>query len=127
MRLVLFRPSSLQIYKRGRNINRLTIVIPRPKARLHLGTPNPPMIAIAEETLGFRRSGLSPDLRLLIPTFSLPNAPARFTAYLHSKLGMLPYHVPPKAGPLTYADLTQIVAETATAEYLRNYADLAEK
>jgi len=42
------------------------------------------MIAIAEETLGFRRSGLSPDLRLLIPTFSLLNAPAHFAVNLHS-------------------------------------------
>ncbi len=42
------------------------------------------MITIAEETLGFRRSGFSPDLWLLIPTFSLPNAPAYFTVHLHS-------------------------------------------
>ena len=41
------------------------------------------MIVIAEETSGFRRSGLSPDLRLLIPTFSLPNAPVDFTVGLH--------------------------------------------
>ena len=40
------------------------------------------MIVIAEETSGFRRSGLSPDLWLLIPTFSLPSAPARLTAHL---------------------------------------------
>ena len=42
------------------------------------------MIAIAEETSGFRRTGLSPVLWLLIPTFSLPVAPAHFTVYLHS-------------------------------------------
>src|SRR3989344_5934144 len=40
------------------------------------------MIVIAEETSGFRRSWLSQDLRLLIPTFSLPNAPVDFTVGL---------------------------------------------
>ena len=33
------------------------------------------MITIAEETLIFRREGISPSLRLLVPTFLLPNAP----------------------------------------------------
>ena len=83
MCLTLCSPSTLQIYKRGRNINRLTIAIPCPKARLCLGLPNPPMIDIAEETSGFRRSWLSQDLWLLIPTFSLLNAPAGFTVGLH--------------------------------------------
>ena len=83
MCLTLCSPSTLQIYKRGRNINRLTIAIPCPKARLCLGLPNPPMIDIAEETSGFRRSWLSQDLRLLIPTFSLLNAPVDFTVGLH--------------------------------------------
>ena len=41
-----------------------------------LGSPNPWMIAIATETLDFRGLGFSPNLGLLIPTFSLPNAPA---------------------------------------------------
>ena len=42
------------------------------------------MIDIAEETLGFRRWRFSRHLRLLIPTFSLLNAPANFTVHLHS-------------------------------------------
>src|SRR3989338_7279835 len=67
----------------GRNINRLAIGVPCSKARLSLGPPNPPMIVIAEETSGLRRPGFSPELRLLIPTFSLPNAPANFTVDLH--------------------------------------------
>ena len=75
-------PSFLRIYKQGQNINWLSIAIPYSEVWLRLGTPNPPLIVIAEETSGFRRSGLSPDLRLLIPTFSLPNAPAHFTVYL---------------------------------------------
>ena len=40
-----------------------------------LGPTNPWMIVIAKETLGLRRSGISPDLRLLVPTFSLPCTP----------------------------------------------------
>ena len=94
MCLTLCSPSTLQIYKRGRNINRLTIAIPCPKARLCLGLPNPPMIDIAEETSGFRRSWLSQDLRLLIPTFSLLNAPVDFTIGLHCiKNAPLPHRV----------------------------------
>lgn len=37
------------------------------------------MITIAQETLIFRRQGISPCLRLLVPTFLLPNAPAWLT------------------------------------------------
>ncbi len=77
------------LHKR-RNINLLSIGLPCPKAQLSLGTANPPMIDIAEETLGFRRSGLSPDLRLLIPTFSPPSAPACFTTRLRSSLKCSP-------------------------------------
>ena len=40
-----------------------------------LGPPNPWLIAIAKETLGFWWAGLSPALRLLMPTFSLLLAP----------------------------------------------------
>ena len=84
MSLTYYTPSFLQPPYKRRNINLLSIGVPCPKAQLSLGTANPPMIDIAEETLGFRRSGLSPDLRLLIPTFSLPSAPACFTTRLHS-------------------------------------------
>ncbi len=37
------------------------------------------MIAIAQETLIFRREGIAPSLRLLVPTFLLPHAPAWLT------------------------------------------------
>ena len=84
IRLTYYSPSLLRSALEGQNINWLSIGLPHPKVRLSLGTPNPPMIAIAEETSGFRRSGLSPDLRLLIPTFSLLNAPVNFTVGLHS-------------------------------------------
>ena len=42
-----------------------------------LGPPNPWLIVIAKETLGFRCLGLSPRLRLLMPTFSLLFAPSQ--------------------------------------------------
>ena len=47
-----------------------------------LGPPNPWLITIAKETLDFRWEGLSPSLRLLRPTFSLPNTPPLFTRRL---------------------------------------------
>ncbi len=40
-----------------------------------LGPTNPQLITIAEETLVFRRAGFSPALWLLVPAFSLRNAP----------------------------------------------------
>ena len=46
---------------------------------LALGPTNPGMITIAQETLDFRRAGISPALRLLIPTFSLPCSPRSVT------------------------------------------------
>ena len=49
---------------------------PSPAAfAIGLGPTNPPLMFIAEEPLGFRRSDISSDLWLLVPTFSLPNAP----------------------------------------------------
>ena len=57
-----------------------------------LGPANPWLIYIAKETLGFRRSDFSSDLRLLGPTFSLPNAPAVLTDQPSQRLGMLFYH-----------------------------------
>jgi hypothetical protein len=38
---------------------------------------------VAQETLGFRRAGLSPALSLLMSAFALPIPPAGFTAHLH--------------------------------------------
>ena len=90
IRPAYYTPSLHRNILKDRNINLFSIGFPCPKTWLSLGTPNPPMIAIAEETLGFRRSGLSPDLRLLIPTFSLPSAPACFTTHLHCSLECSP-------------------------------------
>ena len=44
-----------------------------------LGPTNPWLIYIAKETLIFRRAGISPALRLLVPTFLLPYAPVWVT------------------------------------------------
>ena len=82
-RSIFFPPSLLRIMHKGRNINRLSIAIPRTNARLRLGPPHPLLIAIAEETLDYRRSEFSSDLWLLMPAFSLPCAPACLTTYLH--------------------------------------------
>ena len=47
--------------------------------RLGLGPTNPEMINIAQESLLLRPRGFSPLLWLLIPAFSLPNAPRFLT------------------------------------------------
>jgi hypothetical protein len=67
---------------RGRNINLLSI--PSPYSGARLGPPNPWMIIIAKETLGFRCGRLSLPLRLLMPTFSLLIAPPNLPVKLHS-------------------------------------------
>ena len=40
---------------------------------------------VAQETLGFRRPGLSPGLSLLMSAFALPMSPARFPTRLHRR------------------------------------------
>ena len=50
--------------------------------RLGLGPTNPGLIIMAQETSLFRWAGFSPALWLLIPAFSLDNAPACLTARL---------------------------------------------
>jgi hypothetical protein len=53
--------------------------------RLGLGPTNPEMINMAQETLLLRPAGFSPALWLLIPAFSLPNAPQFFPKLLHCR------------------------------------------
>ena len=50
--------------------------------RLGLGPTNPGTITVAQETLLFRWAGFSPALWLLIPAFSLDNAPPNLTVRL---------------------------------------------
>lgn len=69
-------------YNRFRNINLMSIAY---AMRLGLGPTNPEMINIAQETLLLRPTGFSPVLWLLIPAFSLPNAPPNFPVELHRR------------------------------------------
>ena len=56
-----------------------------------LGPTNPWLIYIAKETLVFRRAGISPALRLLVPTFLLRNAPEWVTPFPSSRMRILSY------------------------------------
>ena len=69
-------------YNRFRNINLMSIAY---AMRLGLGPTNPEMITMAQETLLLRPTGFSPVLWLLIPAFSLPNAPPYFPVRLHCR------------------------------------------
>ena len=74
--LHLFRREQHTKFNQFRNINLMSIAYAK---RLGLGLTNPGMITIAQETLLFRPTGFSPVLWLLVPAFSLPNAPLNFT------------------------------------------------
>ena len=72
--------SSLRSYRRYGNINPFPIGYafrPRLRGRLTLGK-----IALTLESLGFRRTGISPVFSLLMPAFSLPIPPACLPAHL---------------------------------------------
>ena len=72
--------SSLRNCKRYGNINPFPIDYasqPRLRGRLTLGK-----ITFTLETLGFRRTGISPVFSLLMPAFSLPPPPACLSAHL---------------------------------------------
>src|SRR4051812_24193984 len=56
-----------------------------------LGPTNPWLIYIAKETLVFRRAGISPALRLLVPTFLLRNAPVGVTPSPSTLMRILSY------------------------------------
>ena len=58
---------------------------------LVLGPTNPGTICVALETLSLRWAGFSPALLLLMPTFSLPNAPRWVTPSASALFGMLLY------------------------------------
>ena len=60
--------------------------------RLGLGPTNPGMITIAQETSLFRPTGFSPVLWLLVPAFSLPNAPPVPNSPASLPIGTLRYH-----------------------------------
>ena len=75
------------------NSHGILTMCPSPSAfAIGLGPTNPWMIVIATETLFFRRTGISPVLRLLVPTFSLPHAPPWLTPLASTQRGTLSYH-----------------------------------
>jgi len=76
LRIISFVTPSV-LYKRWTGI--LTSYPSVAAFAITLGSPNPPSIFVAEETLDLRGSRFSRDLRLLMPTFSLPCAPAALT------------------------------------------------
>ena len=57
-----------------------------------LGPTNPALIDIEQETLVFRRAGISPAMWLLVPTFLLRNAPAWVTPSPSQQMRILSYH-----------------------------------
>ena len=70
---------------------------PSPAAfAIGLGPTNPALITIEQETLIFRRAGISPALRLLVPAFLLLNAPLWVTPLASLQSGILSYrlHLP---------------------------------
>jgi hypothetical protein len=70
------------IHNRYGNINPLSIAY---ATRLGLGPTNPGTITVAQETLLFRWAGFSPALWLLIPAFSLDNAPRNLAVSLRRR------------------------------------------
>ena len=66
---------------------------PSPAAfAIGLGPTNPALITIEQETLIFRRAGISPALRLLVLAFSLRNAPLWVAPLASSRMRTLSYH-----------------------------------
>src|ERR1700722_12655929 len=70
-------------HRRYGNINPLSIAY---ATRLGLGPTNPGTINVAQETLLFQWAGFSPALLLLIPAFSLDNAPPCLTTQLQRNI-----------------------------------------
>ena len=84
------RAQCTKFYRYG-NINPLSIAY---ATRLGLGPTNPGTIIVAQETLLFRWAGFSPALWLLIPAFSLDNAPPALTGPASTQISTLLYHAP---------------------------------
>ena len=80
--LLLSYSALYTVYCRFGNINPMSIAY---ATRLGLGPTNPGTIIVAQETLLFRWAGFSPALRLLIPAFSLDNAPPNLTVQLQRR------------------------------------------
>ena len=79
-----------------------------------LGPTNPALINIEQETSVFRRTGISPVLWLLVPTFLLRNAPAWVTPLPSQQMRILSYRLyfPKKLQTLSFGT-------TLSPDYLR--------
>jgi len=82
-------PPSLHHLVRGQGI--LTLCPSGAAFAIPLGPTNPSLITIAKETLIFRRAGISPALRLLVPAFLLLNAPLWVTPLASLQMRILSY------------------------------------
>ena len=89
-------PPSLHHQTPGQGI--LTLCPSGAALAIPLGPTNPWLITIAKETLCFRRAGISPALRLLVPAFLLLNAPLWVTPLASLLIRILSYRLEcPKA------------------------------
>ena len=91
--------------------------------RLGLGPTNPGTITVAQETLLLRPTGFSPVLRLLIPAFSLDNAPLYLTIQLHcdinAPLPLIYISIQVHVFGLTLSPVTFSTQNLLTSELLR--------
>gem|GEM_PF-1091006 len=85
IRRVNFFPALLHRTCAGVGI--LTYCPSPPALAIGLGPTNPSLITVAKETLIFRRAGISPALRLLVPAFSLLSAPLWLTPLASLRTG----------------------------------------
>ena len=92
----------------------LTLCPSPPAFAIGLGPTNPSLITIAKETLIFRRGGISPPLRLLVPAFSLPYAPPWVTplASLRMERSLTAY-------PVRKQDKPSVSVPCFSPDYLR--------
>src|SRR3954463_10868811 len=71
---------------------------------------------VAQETLGFRRAGLSPALSLLMSAFALPIPPARFTPNLHRPTERSPtMYAIPSACSVTHDSTLRVALASAVS------------
>src|SRR6202012_370362 len=118
--LQLICRARLTISHQYRNINLLSIAY---GTGLGLGPTNPGTITVAQETLLFRWAGFSPALWLLIPAFSLDNAPPALAGPTSTQISTLLYHACLTAHILSFGAMLSPVTFSAqdllTSELLR--------
>ena len=117
--LYLISRAQLTKLHQYRNINLLSIAY---ATRLGLGPTNPGTITVAQETLLFRWRGFSPLLKLLIPTFSLDNAPPHLAVRLqrrYQRSSTTPNKLEIRSFGITLSPVTFSARGLLTSELLR--------